>query len=125
MSRNSRIEPRNTAPDAVLYAVSYRMQAVPLSRLHRRLFHYRESHMSTKKMSRFLALAVTALAIGAGAAYAAQPAEHGGWHGHFMKELTQLHDQLKLNADQEKQWQAALDTMKQNHEAMRANHEQM
>ncbi|MFM0292757.1 MULTISPECIES: periplasmic heavy metal sensor [Paraburkholderia] len=90
--------------------------------------------MSTKKMSRVLAVAATALAIGAGAAYAAQPADHGGpggpggpggWHGHFMKELTQLHDQLKLNADQEKQWQAALDTMKQNHEAMRANHDQI
>ncbi|MFL9898865.1 periplasmic heavy metal sensor [Paraburkholderia fungorum] len=84
--------------------------------------------MSTKKMSRVLAVAATALAIGAGAAYAAQPAAHGGpggWHGHFMKELTQLHDQLKLNADQEKQWQAALDTMKQNHEAMRANHKQI
>ncbi|MFP3566009.1 periplasmic heavy metal sensor [Paraburkholderia sp. SIMBA_030] len=83
--------------------------------------------MSTKKMSRVVAIAATALAIGAGAAYAAQPAHDGpgGWHGHFMKELSQLHDQLKLNADQEKQWQAALDTMKQNHEAMRANREQM
>jgi Spy/CpxP family protein refolding chaperone len=87
--------------------------------------------MSTKKISRVLAVAATALAIGAGAAYAAQPAMQGGpggpggWHGHFMKELTQLHDQLKLNADQEKQWQAALDTMKQGHEAMRANHEQI
>jgi len=87
--------------------------------------------MSTKKMSRVLAVAASALAIGAGAAYAAQPAMHGGaggsggWHGQFMKQLTQLHDELKLNADQEKQWQAALDTMKQSHEAMRANHEQM
>ncbi|MFM0475041.1 periplasmic heavy metal sensor [Paraburkholderia strydomiana] len=86
--------------------------------------------MSTRKISRALAVAATALAIGAGAAYAAQPAPEahggpGGWHGHFMKELTQLHDQLKLNADQEKQWQAARDTMKQSHEAMRANHEQM
>jgi periplasmic protein CpxP/Spy len=108
--------------------VSYRMQAVLYHRLHRRLFHYKEPYMSTKKISRVLAVAATALAIGAGAAYAAQPAGQGGpggWHGHFMKELTQLHDQLKLNADQEKQWQAALDTMKQNHEAMRANHEQI
>ncbi|EEA03472.1 conserved hypothetical protein [Burkholderia sp. H160] len=82
--------------------------------------------MSTKKISRVLAVAATALAIGAGAAYAAQPAGGpGGWHGHFMQDLTQLHDQLKLNADQEKLWQSALDTMKQNHEAMRANHEQV
>jgi protein CpxP len=107
------------------------MQAETHDRLHRRLFHYKEPYMSTKKMSRVLAVAATALAIGAGAAYAAQPggqAGHdgpGGWHGHFMKQLTQLHDQLKLNADQEKQWQAALDTMKQGHEAMRANHKQM
>jgi periplasmic protein CpxP/Spy len=107
------------------------MQAETHYRLHRRLFHYKEPYMSTKKMSRVLAVAATALAIGAGAAYAAQPAGQaghggpGGWHGHFMKQLTQLHDQLKLNADQEKQWQAALDTMKQGHEAMRANHQQM
>ena len=87
--------------------------------------------MSTKKMSRVLAVAATALAIGAGAAMPPnRPIRQvmggpGGWHGHFMKQLTQLHDQLKLNADQEKQWQAALDTMKQGHEAMRANHEQI
>lgn len=86
--------------------------------------------MSTR-MSRYLAVAATALAVGAGAAHAAQPAGpgahegHGGWHGHFMQQLTQLHNQLKLNPDQEKQWQAALDTMKQNHQAERANHEQM
>lgn len=99
--------------------------------------------MSTKKMSRVLAVAATALSIATGAAYAAQPAAqasaqpaqaaqpagHGDWHGRehggFMKQLKQLHDQLNLNADQEKQWQAALDTMKQNHQAMRANHEQI
>jgi Spy/CpxP family protein refolding chaperone len=82
----------------------------------------------SRGLSRTLAVAATALAIGAGAAYAAQPGGHeghGGWHGHFMQQLTQLHDQLKLNPDQEKQWQAALDTMKQNHQAEHANHEQM
>ncbi|MGF6756884.1 periplasmic heavy metal sensor [Paraburkholderia sp. GAS334] len=90
--------------------------------------------MSTKT-SRFLAVAASSLALSLGIAYAAQPAAPmggpggpggpGGWHGHFMKELSQLHGQLNLNADQEKQWQTALDTMKQTHEAERANHDQM
>lgn len=96
--------------------------------------------MSTTKMSRVLAVAATALAIATGAAHAAQPVapasaaaahpagEHG-WRGHerggFIAQLKKLHDQLNLNPEQEKQWQAALDTMKQNHQAMRANHEQI
>jgi protein CpxP len=83
--------------------------------------------MSTK-MSRFVAVAAASLAIGLGA-YAAQPNGQGGpggWHhGHFMQEMNQLHTQLKLSPDQEKQWQAALDTMKQNREAERAAHKQM
>ncbi len=86
----------------------------------------------SNKTSRFLAIAAASLAIGAGSAYAAQsgPASGshggpGGWHGHFMQELNKLHGQLNLNADQEKQWQAALDTMKQNRAAQRANHQQM
>ncbi|HWT36658.1 MAG TPA: periplasmic heavy metal sensor [Paraburkholderia sp.] len=88
----------------------------------------------SKKTSRFLAVAAASLALSLGSAFAAQPSDgpggpgmgHGGWHhGGFMKELNQLHGQLKLNADQEKSWQAALDTMKQSHEAERANHEQM
>jgi Spy/CpxP family protein refolding chaperone len=77
-------------------------------------------------MSRFVAVAAASIAIGLGAAYAAQPDGPGGWHhGHFMQEMNQLHSQLNLNADQEKQWQAALDTMKQNREAERASHKQM
>ncbi|MEW6347163.1 MAG: periplasmic heavy metal sensor [Paraburkholderia sp.] len=85
--------------------------------------------MSTK-MSRFVAVAAASLAIGLGAAYAAQPDGQGGpggWHhhGHFLQELNQLHSQLKLNPDQEKQWQTALDTMKQNREAGRAAHKQL
>lgn len=87
--------------------------------------------MSTK-MSRFVAVAAASLSIGLGAAYAAQPSGPGGpggpggWHhGHFMQEMNQLHGQLNLNADQEKQWQAALNTMKQNREAERASHKQM
>ena len=43
----------------------------------------------------------------------------------MQKQLDELHGQLKLNADQEKLWQTALDTMKQNHQAMRESHKQM
>ena len=96
------------------------------------------SNMSNKT-SRFLAVAAASLAISIGAAYAAQPAGqasgpgmamsghdgHGGWHNHFMQEINKLHGQLNLNADQEKLWQTALDTMKQNRTAMRASHQQM
>lgn len=85
-----------------------------------------------KKPSRILAVAAAALTLSLGAAYAQMPPPGGpggpggpGMHEHFMKELTQVHDRLKLNADQEKQWQAALDTMKRDHEAQRAIHEKM
>ena len=55
------------------------------------------------------------------------PGGPGGHHGgmRMKKELDKLHGQLNLNADQEKAWQAALSTMKQNHEAMRESHKQM
>src|SRR5271154_4394614 len=79
------------------------------------------STVMSNKTSRFLAVAAASLALSLGSAFAAQPpggpgspdgmSGHGGpgWHhGHFMKELNQLHGKLKLNADQEKQWQAAL-----------------
>ena len=96
--------------------------------------------MSTK-MSRFVAVAAASLAISLGTAYAAQPdgqggpggpggwhhrhQSHHGHHGNFMQEMNQLHGELNLSPAQEQQWQAALDTMKQNREAMRAAHEQM
>ncbi|MFC0397728.1 periplasmic heavy metal sensor [Paraburkholderia rhizosphaerae] len=87
----------------------------------------------SKKTSRLLAIAAASLSIGVGVAYAAQPSGPGemghggagGWHNHFKQELNKLHGQLNLNADQEKLWQTALDTMKQNREAMRANRKQM
>ena len=90
-----------------------------------------------KTTSRLLAIAAASLAltVGATAANAQTPPPapggpgmmHGGpgMHGDFMFGFKKLHDQLNLNAAQEKQWQAALDTMKQNGEAMRKNHEQM
>jgi periplasmic protein CpxP/Spy len=94
------------------------------------------------KQSRILAIAATALAMSFGAANIASaaasdaqpnggPGMMGGSWGHHrmemrMKEhLERLHAQLQLNADQEKLWQAALNTMKQNHEAMRKSHMQM
>jgi periplasmic protein CpxP/Spy len=88
-----------------------------------------------KTTTRLLAIAATSLALtfGATAANAQTPPppggpgmmHGGGRHGDFMMGFKKLHDKLNLNAAQEKQWQAALDTMKQNHEAMRKNHEQL
>lgn len=91
-----------------------------------------------QKTSRFFAVAATSLAlsIGVASAQTQTPAPqqhmagaHGGWHhrghGQFKKQLEQLHAKLNLNADQEKQWQAALTTMKQNRETARANRKQM
>jgi Spy/CpxP family protein refolding chaperone len=96
------------------------------------------------KQSRFLAITAAALALSIGAVNAASAAAPdaqppagpgmmggpGGHDGHRMemrmkKALDKLHGQLNLNADQEKLWQSALDTMKQNHAAMRQSHEQM
>lgn len=84
----------------------------------------------SKKTSRILAVAATSLALSIGVAYAQMAPMHGagghdGWHGKFQKQMEQLHAKLNLNADQEKQWQAALATMKQNREAARANHKQL
>lgn len=95
-----------------------------------------------KTTSRLLAIAAASLALSFGATAAnAQtppppagpgmmhggPGMHGGhgMHGDFMMGFKKLHDKLNLNAAQEKQWQAALDTMKQNHEAMHKNREQL
>jgi len=96
-----------------------------------------------KTTSRLLAIAAASLAltVGATAANAQTPTPPGGpgmmhdgpgmmhggpgMHGDFMLGFKKLHDKLNLNAAQEKQWQAALDTMKQNGEAMRKSHEQM
>lgn len=82
-------------------------------------------------ISRLLAVAAASIAVTFGTAYAAQSGDMaaggpGGWHhGGFEKQLNQLHTQLKLTPEQEKQWQDALNTMKQNRQAARANHEKM
>ncbi|MGU7771159.1 periplasmic heavy metal sensor [Burkholderia sp. MR1-5-21] len=87
-----------------------------------------------KKTSRVAIAAATVLALAFGAAHAAPPADApppGGPGMHHMHEggpfgaIMRLHDQLKLTAAQEQQWQTAVNTMKQNHEAMRKSHEQM
>ncbi|SAL22033.1 hypothetical protein AWB74_00855 [Caballeronia arvi] len=96
------------------------------------------------KQYRILTAAAAAIALTFGTAYAATndapPAPppggpammggHGGPGGHRMemrmkKQLDELHGQLKLNADQEKLWQTALDTMKQSHQQMREARKQM
>ncbi|WP_250450788.1 periplasmic heavy metal sensor [Caballeronia sp. ATUFL_M2_KS44] len=94
------------------------------------------------KQYRILTAAATALALTFGSAYAATndaPSAPppgapgmmmGGPGGHHMgmrmqKQLDQLHGQLKLNADQEKLWQTALDTMKHQRDTMREAHRQM
>lgn len=87
--------------------------------------------------------AAAAIALSFGAAHAATndaPPPPAGAHammggpggpgGHRMemrmqKQLNELHGQLKLNADQEKLWQTALATMKQNHQTIRESHRQM
>lgn len=89
-----------------------------------------------KKTSRILAIAATSLALAMGAAHAQTPPPDGPdgaggpgmhhmHHGDFLQGFKKLHDKLNLNADQEKQWQAALNTMKQSHEQARKNHEQL
>jgi protein CpxP len=86
-----------------------------------------------RKTTRILAIAAASLAMTLGTAHAAQdsappgqPDAHGGgWHGGFMKDMEQLHKDLKLTPDQEVQWQGAIDTMKKNRAAARANHEAM
>lgn len=94
--------------------------------------------------SRYLAVTAAALAIVFGTAYAAAPGmppagpdapaapgSHPGpdWqHGHdrhMMERLNALHDKLKLDTDQEQKWQTAVQTMKRNHEAQRANRDKM
>ncbi|VVE03404.1 hypothetical protein PPN31114_02245 [Pandoraea pneumonica] len=47
--------------------------------------------------------------------------EHGPWG---LGDIKKLHDQLKLNAQQEQAWQQAVATSKQNRDAMRQNGEQ-
>lgn len=48
--------------------------------------------------------------------------DHGPWG---LGDIKKLHDQLKLNAQQEQAWQQAVTTAKQNHDAMRKNGEQV
>ena len=47
--------------------------------------------------------------------------DHGPWG---LGNISKLHDQLKLNAQQEQAWQQAVATSKQNRDAMRKNGEQ-
>jgi uncharacterized membrane protein len=93
---------------------------------------------------RILAIAATAaMAISCGVAQAAPPSAQPGdastaasagaparaarakWRHRFEEQMKRLHAQLKLNADQEKQWQNALTTMRHNRMAFRENRKQL
>ncbi|AHB07867.1 MULTISPECIES: Spy/CpxP family protein refolding chaperone [Pandoraea] len=63
----------------------------------------------------------TAPATGPNAAMHHMRGEHGPWG---LGNIRQLHDQLKLNPQQEQAWQQAVNTSKQNRDAMRKNGEQ-
>ncbi len=88
-----------------------------------------------KKTSRAAIAAAAVLTLAFGAARAATPSDappaagqemHHQMHDHDggpFGAIRRLHDQLKLSAAQEQQWQSAVNTMKQNHEAMRKSHE--
>jgi Spy/CpxP family protein refolding chaperone len=79
-----------------------------------------------------LATAAAALTLSLGVAYAAgvdAPAPGAPWHhrdGRMMgKQLAELHTKLKLTPAQEQLWQTAMDTMKRDRSAERANHDKM
>lgn len=63
----------------------------------------------------------TAPATGPHAAMHHMRGDHGPWG---LGDIRKLHDELKLNAQQEQAWQQAVSTSKQNREAMHGNGEQ-
>jgi periplasmic protein CpxP/Spy len=72
------------------------------------------------------AVAATSFAFGAAPAYAqAAPSDSDTVLQVQKLNIRQLHDQLNLNADQEVQWQAAIDAMRDSHAAERMNADQM
>lgn len=88
----------------------------------------------SRSPARVLAAAAAALTLSLGVAYAAGgqgpgPGSGAPWHqrdGHMMEQqLAQLHAKLKLTASQEQLWQTAMETMKRDRSAERANHEKM
>jgi len=88
-----------------------------------------------KKTSRVAIAAAAVLSLAFGIAHAAPPADMPppggpGMHHHMgdggpFGVIEHLHDKLNLSAAQEQQWQTAVNTMKQDREAMRKSHEQM
>ncbi|ALS59842.1 periplasmic heavy metal sensor [Pandoraea norimbergensis] len=64
----------------------------------------------------------TAPATGPQAAMHHMRGGHGPWG---LGDIKKLHDQLKLNPQQEQAWQQAVATSKQNHDAMRQNGQQL
>ncbi len=75
--------------------------------------------------SRFFIVAAASMALSIGHAYAQEedaPASQGQQSPLNMR---QLHDQLSLNPNQEVQWQAALDALRQSHDTERMSADQM
>lgn len=85
--------------------------------------------MKTKFSPRLIA-SVAVLTLGlAGGAYAmprgdgpSGPGMHGSMMMHGMKDMSRLHDDLKLDAKQEALWQDAIKAGKDNMDAMREQH---
>lgn len=76
-----------------------------------------------------LTLSLGAYAAGAQMAPGPDGGPAAGWHhrGGFMmeKQLADLHARLKLTPEQDKLWQSAVDTMKRDSAAARADHEKL
>ncbi len=102
----------------------------PIRRTHK-------TNLISRLSLRWVAVAAAALTLGFGTAYAVEGAPgadgagawHHGWRGQhhdegvmLMMELGKLHNELKLTLTpaEEQLWQNALQTMKQAHEAARA-----
>ncbi|SAL75289.1 hypothetical protein AWB71_05001 [Caballeronia peredens] len=90
--------------------------------------HSRNAHRGSMLLKLSVLSVVTALSLGVGSApvYAQSlpNANDTAVHAQPLNMRT-LHDQLNLTADQEVQWQAALDAMRQSHSSERMNADQM
>lgn len=92
------------------------------------LRHESNNAKSTLLLKLYAVTVVTALSLGVGSApvYAqAMPVENDIAIHVQPVNMRQLHDQLNLTPNQEVQWQAALDAMRQSHSSERMNADEM
>jgi Spy/CpxP family protein refolding chaperone len=92
------------------------------------LRHESNNAKSTLLLKLYAVTVVTALSLGVGSApvYAqAMPVENDIAIHVQPVNMRQLHDQLNLTPDQEVQWQAALDAMRQSHSSERMSADEM